>query len=218
MQIKITSTEEQIAVVTPYSVDFVARCRDLGGKWDAANKAWKFPVALKDDVLEALNDCYGYVADARQERITLKVTVHCEQTEGKGPVKFGPYELAHARGRDSGARPGLNVALISGTIGSGGSVKNWVSWVKAGAVFKLVDVPLSVAERLREIAIAETYTAYERVDEVERAIPDGKAVWQIEDDGIPAGLVRRASKAAAGGECYRWFRTVEKPVFVVEEV
>jgi len=221
MQIKITQSESHISVVSPYSAEYVSRARDLGGKWDAGSKAWRFPLALKDDVLKILDDCYGYVADRSQERVTLKITVHCGLSEGKGPVKIGPYELANARGRDSGARPGPNVALLSGSINSGGSVKNWQSHVFAGAVFKITDVPLSVAERLREIAVAAKHIEYDAVDAIERTAPAGQHYWSDGfDDGLPEGLRRRPmSKKGPNGETlYRWMRPVERADFTVEEV
>jgi len=217
MNIDIITTEKTIEVRAPYSADFVARCRELRGKWNAFDKTWVFPSALKDEVLEALNEHYGYVADTHQERITLLVTVHENLSADKAPVKFGPYELAGARGRDSGARTSQNVALLSGSINSGGSVKNWESRVSKGAKFKIWDVPISIAERLRKIAIAETFVTYQRVDDVIREAPTGIAFWEIDakaPDGLPEGCVRRFG----AGATYWWSRGTTKQTFTVEEV
>lgn len=218
MNINITRTAETISVQSPYSADFVKRCRQLNGKFNAPgkpDKSWTLSISLEAEVLAALHDCYGYVADAEQERITLKVTVHETQIANCAPVKFGPYELAKAWGRDSSAKPGQNVALISGSIRSGGSRKNWDSRVIAGAVFKLLDVPLSVADWLREIACSETFVdGYERVGDEEYPIPTGIPYWQIKE-GRPEGC---AAQMTDDGQRYFWQRPVRKQVFTVEEV
>lgn len=222
MDITLTDIDGKIAVQSPYDAAYVRHARDLGGKWDASRRAWLFSAALRDDVLRALKVCYGYVpAEAGERRVTIQVTVHQSLSESQGPVAFGPYNLANARGRDSGARPGPNVALVSGSIGSSGSRKNWTSTVRKGAVFKIVDVAASVVDELHKIADRETFTRYDRVDDMDRdmvptRIGESEHTWMQPrtDDGMPEGLVRRRGD----GDKYHWARPVELKTFTVEEV
>lgn len=227
MQIQIETNETLIVVVTPYNSGFVGRCRQLNGKWDATRKRWSFPIALKPDVLKALERHYGYVADTDQKRMTVTVTVNDELSEGCDSVKFGPYELARAWGRDSGAKPGNDVALIEGRIGSGGSRKNWTAYVDAGAVFKITDVPESVVARLRKIADDKTFVEFVDADDVIRetvpytAEKDAYYAGQNyrhcpDDDGMPEGL-HRHQIGGLNGKTYRWRKAVQRPIYTVKE-
>ena len=65
-------------------------------------------------------------------RITAKSDNH-----RKFAVVFMNTKVAVAFGRDSGAKVGYDARLISGSINSGGSMKNWYCSVSEGSVFEL---------------------------------------------------------------------------------
>ena len=52
-------------------------------------------------------------------------------------VVFMGVKVAVAFNRDSGAKVGYDAIMISGSIGSGGSCKNWYCRVDAGSIFEL---------------------------------------------------------------------------------
>ena len=52
-------------------------------------------------------------------------------------VVFMGVKLAVAFGRDSGAKIGYDARMISGSIDSGGSAKNWYCIVYAGSIFEI---------------------------------------------------------------------------------
>ena len=60
--------------------------------------------------------------------------------EYNGPVTCCGKTVARAVDRDSGAKVGYDVALLSGHIDSGGSRKNWKTIVEEGSTFKLLNV------------------------------------------------------------------------------
>jgi hypothetical protein len=219
--VKIDTVDGKLAVTTPYDGDFVRRARKLGGKWDG--KAWLFMLPIRAQVEEALSDCYGYSVDRTEDRLTLRVTVHVDLHGSDGPVKFGPYTLARAWGRDSGARPGEDVALIEGRIRSGGSRKNWGAHVDAGSVFIIGNVPLTVAEKLRDLAVEDTYrSGWEPQSEIHAPVESAEPFsdgWGFGSDGLPSIQWERQwidPKNRARG--YRWLKPVYSPSYTIEEV
>jgi len=59
-------------------------------------------------------------------------------------------EIAHVAGRDSGARLGTGVVILTGGFFSGGSVKNPKILAKEGTTFELRDVPATKAREIHE--------------------------------------------------------------------
>jgi len=70
--------------------------------------------------------------DTQKLRITAK-----EFTKRRFAVVFMGTKIAVAFDRDSGAKIGYSVRMLSGNIGSGGSRKNWYCYVAEGSVFEL---------------------------------------------------------------------------------
>lgn len=113
-----------------YNRDLVSKCKDLGGKWDAEEKAWIFSDIIAEKV-EELDELYN------SELINVEIKVHDDDIYGcADSVFFLGYQLAKATGRDSGASLGKGFALIEGEITSGGSAKNWLTIVRGGTVLR----------------------------------------------------------------------------------
>ena len=148
--INIAEHNGKLTVSTPYDKDYIAKARDLGGKWQSAEKVWSFNSELREDVEAALKEVFMWrpSVEANEQTVTLRITINKSMTGYKESIKFGPYVLAQAYGRDTGAKPGQHVAKISGTIRSGGSVKNWETRISAGTTFKIVNVPKTIADEL----------------------------------------------------------------------
>lgn len=141
--IKVKMEEEKALLYTPYNAEFVKKIKKIGGaRWDAEKKGWSIPANMVDAAREIMMDVYGETDQPDDaSKHTLRVTFNEERSECCGAVMLYGKTLASAYGRDSGARVGEDVALISGKIGSGGSVKNWRSVIDAGSVFILYNVP-----------------------------------------------------------------------------
>lgn len=113
-------------------------CKDLGGRWDHEEKSWIFS-SLVSDKVDDLEDLYN--GNFINVEISLKGD-HPKTCCGDS-VDFIGYPISIASSRDSGARLGHGVYLLSGKIDSGGSMKNWCSVVYENSVFRL-----SVSEKL----------------------------------------------------------------------
>ena len=149
--IEIKIKKETLLIYTPYNAKFVSAIKKIGGaKWDSVNKCWTAPEEFLDAVREIMTEVYGYSDISKNESISLKLTFNEEVKEDRADVVLFGKILSHATGRDSGARVGDDVAMVKGDIGSGGSVKNWVSVIKEGSTFILKNVNKNIFEKEKD--------------------------------------------------------------------
>ena len=135
-----------VTLKSQYNANLVETCKELGGKWDQESKVWIFS-AIVEDKVEELDELYN------TDLITVEVTAMTEKYSGRDSVNFLGYRLAKATSRDSGAKVCDGVALIKGRVYSGGSARNWGTWVDAGSTFRL-----QVARKVLENAgVLETW-------------------------------------------------------------
>jgi len=128
-------TEETKGICTlkheKFNSHLVDACRKLGGKWDKGESAWIFS-AIIEDKIEELDILYN------SEHIAVEITAKEKISWCNETVDFLGYTIARAYGRDTGAKLGDDVNQISGKIGSGGSMKNWTTYVTEGSTFRLM--------------------------------------------------------------------------------
>lgn len=164
----ITTTNKgtQTAVYTPYNAAFVSAVRKIGGaKWDAEGKAWMVPTASLLQVREIMRDIWG--EDDRMDtvkRVSVRLTFSEICSAECRPVEILGKTISRAYSRDSGARPGDDVAFEAGGPCSGGSRANWRSIVEEGSVAILRNVPETMLD--------------------EAALPCGVTMEVIEDDNF----------------------------------
>ena len=123
-----------------FNQDLVDDCKNLGGKYD--NNVWVFSDIVADKVDE-LDFLYN------SELIAVEITALEDIREWHAPVSFMGYSIARAFGRDSGAKLANDVSMIKGGYDSGGSMKNWVTRVDEGSVFRL-KVPSELFKIMRK--------------------------------------------------------------------
>lgn len=148
MSIKITRTNCEIAVQSPYSPALPARAKAMSGKWNRDGGVWVFPIAAEKQVADLFRDIYGEWDDETSKTVNLLCTVNERRAVTGESLTLQNRVIARAFGRDSGARTSEGVIVISGGFGSGGSVKNWQTSVQAGTKFRLLNVPVEKANIL----------------------------------------------------------------------
>lgn len=175
---KIVIERGSAMVYTPYNQDFVKKIKLVGGaKWDAENKCWIVPEKFVDIVREIMIDVYGYSDISTNDSVALKITFNEDAYEFNSDVTLFGKTISSARGRDSGARVGLDVSFLSGGVESGGSVKNWKSIVKKDSVAVLEDVNRKIYEKgedkydITVEVINDTPTKYILLDEFHSFFP-----------------------------------------------
>lgn len=133
---KLTSSAEEqmgqeiVTLKSEYNSMLVDECRKLGGTWDNQAEAWVFPAFVAEQV-ELLDDIYN------SKLVTIDITAKEEINELKSAITFMGRSICKAKGRDSGAFLYDGVALIDGYISSGGSVKNWRTYIDENTVLRL---------------------------------------------------------------------------------
>ena len=140
---KITTNNGVANIYTPYNADFVAKIKNIGGrKWNAAEKCWTIPESEIETARKYMTEVFGETDQADEgERISVRIRFNKDtEEERKGITIFGK-EIAKAWGRDSGARPGEDATVESGTITSGGSRNHWTTKIEEGTVIKLRNIP-----------------------------------------------------------------------------
>jgi hypothetical protein len=123
------SWENPVTLKAKYNEALVRECRQLVGKWDPDAKVWVFP-RMVEDMVEELDYYYG------AKLIPIEIESK-KQIQQQGWITFLGYPIAGAKHRDSGADLFDGVAFISGAFGSGGSRKNWYTYIKPASVFRL---------------------------------------------------------------------------------
>lgn len=156
----------RVAVVSPYLPAWTTQAKRLSGQWDSYDRAWLFDAREETRVRAALVECYGTDGSPvpNSDLATIRLTFASEWVESRKSLFLCGREIAGATGRDSGARLGEGVVLLSGGVRSGGSVKNWTTIVKQGTQVELRDVPRAVAEALQD--------QYETTDLVVEVLPN----------------------------------------------
>lgn len=145
---KIEVMNGKANVYTPYNPDFVKKVKGIGGaKWNGSEKCWEIPETAIEAAREIMCEVFGYSDVKENETISLKITFNEKVEEPKSDVVLFGKILSHAKGRDTGAKVGDDVAYICGGGTSGGSVKNWYSIVRDGSVAILSNVNKSIYER-----------------------------------------------------------------------
>lgn len=161
---KIEVLNEKAYVITPYNADFIKAIKGIGGaRWNREHSAWEIPANSIEQAREIMRNVYGEddLPDT-SPRVEVRLSFTKDVTACCEAVTIYGKTVARAYGRDSGARPGEDVAFVTGKPTSGGSMKNWTSVVPEGCVVILHNVP----EVLLSQALPEGCTM-ERVNPIE---------------------------------------------------
>lgn len=145
MRIEVTATGNTISVSAPHpNTNFNRKAKDLAGHWSSRLHAWQFDACNEGLVRAALKRSYG--TDGSVPANTVSVQCQVDRSAWHGPIVVAGRVICRASGRDSGAILGVDVVLLSGHVGSGGSRVNWTT--VANGTFLLHDVPRKTAEKM----------------------------------------------------------------------
>lgn len=144
--IRIGSESGRVFVKSPFNKAFVARARELNGKWVASSSEWAFDGRDEARVREACIELYGNDGSTQASLVTLRVTLG----SWDGPdITLGGRSLVRRRGRDYRVNLGEGVVVLEGGFPScGGSMKNPRVDPQDGTVLEVRDFPESLARTL----------------------------------------------------------------------
>ncbi|WP_299496438.1 hypothetical protein [uncultured Shewanella sp.] len=125
-----------------YNKILVKQCHELGGKWDSEEQAWIFKDFVADKVEEM---DYLFNSDLKNYELFFQDGA----SKSTDAIYIFGIKIAEARGRDSGATIGDDIAFIQGGCDSGGSMKNWKTIIKDGSAIRL-NIPCLLVEKYLE--------------------------------------------------------------------
>lgn len=192
MSVRVIDEGAALLTDTPYSAQFVSGAKNIGGKWDAGKRMWRFKVENRDLVYRLLDECYGWTPDEDPSELkTIVVDADDLALDDSGQrLMLNGIAVATRYERDSPVRFAENVVLVSGGFdGWGGSrahprIDGWedgtrlrisgvnprqLEWLRErGSGFTVVD---DASPSLAELQ-AERERLKERLAQVERMIAE----------------------------------------------
>ena len=145
---KVQMTDgEKIKLVSPYHPDLPGQAKAMGGKFNGEKKCWYFDARDEARVRQLAIELFGTDGENNAETVTLRITFPQGYREHTDGVYVAGRCVARAWGRKTGAKLGEGVVLLKGNIDSGGSMRNWYTYIHPGSVFEIRDVPKAAAEK-----------------------------------------------------------------------
>ena len=147
-----------LAVTAPYSGDFIARAKSLGGRWSAADRAWMFEERHHVRVQEIVAEVYGWSLGAPQALRTVDLLLEWPGLEseiwagsrGHGELVMCGRTLIRQKTRDGGPVFSEGVSVYAGRFARrGGSRANPALNPDAGTAILIEGVPAPVALTFR---------------------------------------------------------------------
>ncbi|WP_435107773.1 helix-turn-helix domain-containing protein [Nocardiopsis synnemataformans] len=165
--IDISVEEGNLFLTAPYNPAANGSYKDLGARWDAGRKAWRFAARDIELVRAAVQKHFGY-DDRPVEVVDVRINAaECFDEDNQAWV-FGGRRIVHRPGRDEDVRLGKDVLLLEGRFpGSGGSVR-YPRIDTDEVVLEVRDVPATHAD-LKEDGVTIIETPAPAEDTAERA-------------------------------------------------
>ena len=188
LQIQITNSADEIAVVAPFSAENNGIFRNHGGKFDRA-RGWVFPNTPSAQSL--IQELWGTSESLVWARVPASAVT------GRGVTHLGGYVIASRRSRDANVEMAAGIKLERGSwSSSGGSINNpRVTGSDDLLVLALVRRDfaiasnLEIAEEVVEVSTPAPSPALEVVEPATAAIPP--SLGSYTDEQIKAELIRR---------------------------
>lgn len=117
-QITITQTSDRLIVDSPYTPEWPAAAKKIGGKWQPDTKTWSFDVRDEAAVKALLGEHYGWI-DGNTETVDLRLTIE-DHYSITNPLRVAGRMIARRPARDAEVRLGDGVVIVDGGFGSSG--------------------------------------------------------------------------------------------------
>lgn len=125
--VTVTDRDNSTILVSPYNRDMIPEAKQLGGKWNAALRAWEFDIRDHDKVEQLAARFYGYTPADTGETVTIRVNAY-----DYVPDDYREYDkiivagriVATRPSRDADVRLARNVILHSGAFAGRGGSRN----------------------------------------------------------------------------------------------
>lgn len=140
-----------IKVESPYNPVFIRKARQIQGRWD--KPYWIFPLKNKEYVINVLLDAYGDCGKLSDGDIPcVDVIIDMDKYPCGCYLKIDTLIVAERPSRDADVILSPKALVMQGGFEkSGGSVKNPCIDALNGTIIKVENIPLVIAERVKDL-------------------------------------------------------------------
>jgi hypothetical protein len=163
MFVSVKNVNNKIFVKSQYNQYFNVVAKRIGGKFDYTEKTWVFDSRNGELLKEKLLSIFG-TDGYSQSCVDVEVTVKRNIIAYKQPLYLAGRIIAYAKGRDSGAWIGDGITFVNKFATSGGSMNNWTTEIKEGAIFKILDLYTGAVKFLDECDAIEYKIIQNKID------------------------------------------------------
>ena len=179
MSVRIFSENGRVSAETPYNVSFVSKVKNLGGRWNSANKTWSVDHRDEKSLRKLCIDIYGTDGSAATLAAPQTLKIRILRDKWNSTVDLCGLEIAKQWTRDSSTKIAANVIILEGGFAGGGSAKYPAANPRIGTVLEVRDIPESLAEKIRAAA-AEANAAWEILEEDSASSSDPALINAVE--------------------------------------
>lgn len=114
--INIIKSDDKVSAETPYNKVYIKRVKEIGAKWDPANKVWTVPTDKEQELRQIILDVYGW--DEQSDEETLRISLDGRYYETRqGVIMIGDILVAKRWRRYGGVTLYNDAELIEGDFG-----------------------------------------------------------------------------------------------------
>lgn len=114
--INIIKSSNEVSAETPYNKVYIKRVKEIGARWDPANKVWTVPADKEQGLRKILLDVYGWEEQAAEETVKIRLDGRYYETR-QGIIALGDILVAKRWRRNGGVTLYNDAELIEGDFG-----------------------------------------------------------------------------------------------------
>lgn len=182
MDVTIEDIGNSTYLVSSYNREFPPKARRIGGKWDAARRAWRFDIRDRARVEKLAGEFFGWApGDTNAVTVRIDAYAHIDKDD-RSRVTFAGRTVARRISRDADVVLAENAVVVDGAFpASGGSIAN-PAIGDCNAILELRDIPSSSLANLvpdsyrlvdadpRAMLEAEREALLSRIAEIDRQL------------------------------------------------
>lgn len=115
--VKLTRENGAIKVSSPYDARFVAKVKEIGGKWDGTARTWNVTDEVEEQLKGLLTSFYGYTENSSD---LIKIKYNASDFEEDDSIQIDTIKTVTRGSRDGGVSFHSNTIVLSGGFPSGG--------------------------------------------------------------------------------------------------
>ncbi len=114
--INIIKSGDKVSATTPYNKTYIKRVKEIGAKWDPANKVWTVTADKEQELRQIILDVYGWEEQSAEETVKIRLDGRYYETR-QGIIALGDILVAKRWRRNGGVTLYNDAELVEGDFG-----------------------------------------------------------------------------------------------------